>query len=158
MCGLGVPLAPLCSLGYADLAELPAVEGPFFLIGGLPISVLGLLWTTVLLIPRDRSLFLQAWVRGPAHPLSCSAHPQTQLIQMVVWMLQRRLLIQLHTYVCLMASPSEEEPRPREDDVPFTARVGGRSLSTPNALSFGSPSRIPFQDICLVMGAGRLWW
>nr|XP_023416534.1 GATOR complex protein NPRL3 isoform X5 [Cavia porcellus] len=65
---------------------------------------------------------------------------QTQLIQMVVWMLQRRLLIQLHTYVCLMASPSEEEPRPREDDVPFTTRVGSRSLSTPNALSFGSPT------------------
>uniref|UniRef100_A0A8C8ZK00 GATOR complex protein NPRL3 n=1 Tax=Prolemur simus TaxID=1328070 RepID=A0A8C8ZK00_PROSS len=65
---------------------------------------------------------------------------ETQLIQMVVWMLQHRLLIQLHTYVCLMASPSEEEPRPREDDVPFTARVGGRSLSTPNALSFGSPT------------------
>ncbi|XP_041532065.1 GATOR complex protein NPRL3 isoform X3 [Microtus oregoni] len=65
---------------------------------------------------------------------------ETQLIQMVVWMLQRRLLIQLHTYVCLMASPSEEEPRLREDDVPFTARVGGRSLSTPNALSFGSPT------------------
>ncbi|XP_062036886.1 GATOR1 complex protein NPRL3 isoform X3 [Lepus europaeus] len=65
---------------------------------------------------------------------------ETQLIQMVVWMLQHRLLIQLHTYVCLMASPSEEEPRLREDDVPFTARVGGRSLSTPNALSFGSPT------------------
>ncbi|XP_048187911.1 GATOR complex protein NPRL3 isoform X4 [Perognathus longimembris pacificus] len=65
---------------------------------------------------------------------------ETQLIQMVVWMLQRRLLIQLHTYVCLMASPSEEEPRLREEDVPFTARVGGRSLSTPNALSFGSPT------------------
>uniref|UniRef100_A0A8C0SA70 GATOR complex protein NPRL3 n=1 Tax=Canis lupus familiaris TaxID=9615 RepID=A0A8C0SA70_CANLF len=65
---------------------------------------------------------------------------ETQLIQMVVWMLQHRLLVQLHTYVCLMASPSEEEPHPREDDVPFTARVGGRSLSTPNALSFGSPT------------------
>ncbi|XP_008849010.1 GATOR complex protein NPRL3 isoform X1 [Nannospalax galili] len=65
---------------------------------------------------------------------------ETQLIQMVVWMLQHRLLIQLHTYVCLMASPSEEEPRMREDDIPFTARVGGRSLSTPNALSFGSPT------------------
>ncbi|KAK2509073.1 hypothetical protein MC885_018069, partial [Smutsia gigantea] len=65
---------------------------------------------------------------------------ETQLIQMVVWMLQRRLLVQLHTYVCLMASPSEDEPHPREDDVPFTARVGGRSLSTPNALSFGSPT------------------
>ncbi|XP_008585509.1 PREDICTED: nitrogen permease regulator 3-like protein isoform X4 [Galeopterus variegatus] len=65
---------------------------------------------------------------------------ETQLIQMVVWMLQHRLLIQLHTYVCLMASPSEEESRLREDDVPFTARVGGRSLSTPNALSFGSPT------------------
>lgn len=67
-------------------------------------------------------------------------------------MLQRRLLIQLHTYVCLMASPNEEEPRLREDDVPFTARVGGRSLSTPNALSFGSPSRIPIQNACLVVG------
>ncbi|XP_029075673.1 GATOR complex protein NPRL3 isoform X4 [Monodon monoceros] len=65
---------------------------------------------------------------------------QTQLIQMVVWMLQRRLLVQLHTYVCLMASPSEDEPRPREDDAPLTTRVGGRSLSTPNALSFGSPT------------------
>lgn len=59
---------------------------------------------------------------------------------MVVWMLQHRLLIQLHTYVCLMASPSEEEPRLREENVPFTAWVGGRSLSTPNALSFGSPT------------------
>ncbi|XP_049495002.1 GATOR complex protein NPRL3 isoform X3 [Panthera uncia] len=65
---------------------------------------------------------------------------ETQLIQMVVWMLQHRLLVQLHTYVCLMASPSEDEPHPREDDVPFTTRVSGRSLSTPNALSFGSPT------------------
>ncbi|XP_023377233.1 GATOR complex protein NPRL3 [Pteropus vampyrus] len=65
---------------------------------------------------------------------------ETQLIQMVIWMLQHRLLVQLHTYVCLMASPSEDEPRPREDEVPFTTRVGGRSLSTPNALSFGSPT------------------
>ncbi|XP_029805922.1 GATOR complex protein NPRL3 isoform X3 [Suricata suricatta] len=65
---------------------------------------------------------------------------ETQLIQMVVWMLQHRLLVQLHTYVCLMASPSEDEPPQREDDVPLTARVGGRSLSTPNALSFGSPT------------------
>uniref|UniRef100_A0A8C9UTM3 GATOR complex protein NPRL3 n=1 Tax=Spermophilus dauricus TaxID=99837 RepID=A0A8C9UTM3_SPEDA len=73
------------------------------------------------------------------NPLAPPAQ-ETQLIQMVVWMLQHRLLIQLHTYVCLMASPSEEEPRLREEDVPFTARVGGRSLSTPNALSFGSPT------------------
>ncbi|XP_036158930.1 GATOR complex protein NPRL3 isoform X6 [Myotis myotis] len=65
---------------------------------------------------------------------------ETQLIQMVVWMLQHRLLVQLHTYVCLMASPSQDEPRLREDEVPFTARVSGRSLSTPNALSFGSPT------------------
>ncbi|XP_068823167.1 GATOR1 complex protein NPRL3 isoform X5 [Capricornis sumatraensis] len=65
---------------------------------------------------------------------------ETQLIQMVVWMLQRRLLVQLHTYVCLMASPSEDEPRAREDDAPLATRVGGRSLSTPNALSFGSPT------------------
>lgn len=66
-------------------------------------------------------------------------------------MLQHRLLVQLHTYVCLMASPSEEEPHPREDDVPFTARVSGRSLSTPNALSFGSPSRSPLPRV-------SVWW
>lgn len=65
---------------------------------------------------------------------------QAQLIQMVVWMLQRRLLIQLHTYVCLLVPPSEDEPGLRDEDPPLAARVGGRSLSTPSALSFGSPS------------------
>ncbi|XP_041318257.1 GATOR complex protein NPRL3 isoform X4 [Pyrgilauda ruficollis] len=65
---------------------------------------------------------------------------ETQLIQMVIWMLQHRLLIQLHTYVCLMVPPNEEEFRAQDEDMPFTARVGGRSLSTPNALSFGSPT------------------
>ncbi|KAF2981734.1 hypothetical protein EK904_015116, partial [Melospiza melodia maxima] len=65
---------------------------------------------------------------------------ETQLIQMVIWMLQHRLLIQLHTYVCLMVPPQEEELRAQDEDMPFTARVGGRSLSTPNALSFGSPT------------------
>ena len=83
---------------------------------------------------------------------------QTQLVQMVVWMLQHRLLVQLHTYVCLMASPREDEPHPRDDDVPFTARVSGRSLSTPNALSFGSPSRspLPRASVCRVgVGLGR---
>ncbi|XP_075574457.1 GATOR1 complex protein NPRL3 isoform X7 [Pelecanus crispus] len=64
---------------------------------------------------------------------------ETQLIQMVIWMLQHRLLIQLHTYVCLMVPPNEEDFRAQDEDMPFTARVGGRSLSTPNALSFGSP-------------------
>ncbi|KAM7151681.1 GATOR1 complex protein NPRL3 isoform 5-T5 [Macrochelys suwanniensis] len=65
---------------------------------------------------------------------------ETQLIQMVIWMLQHRLLIQLHTYVCLMVPPNEEDFRAQDEDMPFTARVGGRSLSTPNALSFGSPT------------------
>lgn len=65
---------------------------------------------------------------------------QAQLIQMVVWMLQRRLLIQLHTYVCLLVPPSEDEPSLRDEDLPLATRVGGRSLSTPSALSFGSPS------------------
>lgn len=65
---------------------------------------------------------------------------QAQLIQMVVWMLQRRLLIQLHTYVCLLVPPGEDEPGPRDEEPPPPARVGGRSLSTPSALSFGSPS------------------
>uniref|UniRef100_A0A8D0HP71 GATOR complex protein NPRL3 n=1 Tax=Sphenodon punctatus TaxID=8508 RepID=A0A8D0HP71_SPHPU len=64
---------------------------------------------------------------------------ETQLIQMVIWMLQHRLLIQLHTYVCLMVPPNEDF-RTRDEDLPFSARVGGRSLSTPNALSFGSPT------------------
>ena len=68
---------------------------------------------------------------------------QAQLIQMVVWMLQHRLLIQLHTYVCLLVPPGEEEPGLREEELPPTARVGGRSLSTPSALSFGSPSKSP---------------
>ncbi|XP_064415261.1 GATOR complex protein NPRL3 isoform X2 [Latimeria chalumnae] len=65
---------------------------------------------------------------------------ESQLIQMVIWMLQRRLLIQLHTYVCLMVLPKEDDVHLREEDLPFAARVGGRSLSTPNALSFGSPT------------------
>lgn len=65
---------------------------------------------------------------------------QVQLIQMVVWMLQRRLLIQLHTYVCLLVPPSEDEPGIRDEEPLLAARVGGRSLSTPSALSFGSPS------------------
>ncbi|KAG5832170.1 hypothetical protein ANANG_G00288250 [Anguilla anguilla] len=65
---------------------------------------------------------------------------EAQLIQMVVWMLQRRLLIQLHTYVCLLVPPSEDEPGARDDELSLAARVGGRSLSTPSALSFGSPT------------------
>ncbi|XP_066496830.1 GATOR1 complex protein NPRL3 isoform X1 [Tiliqua scincoides] len=65
---------------------------------------------------------------------------ETQLIQMVVWMLQHRLLIQLHTYACLMVPPKEEDFRARGEELPFAARVGGRSLSTPNALNFGSPT------------------
>ncbi|XP_035766774.1 GATOR complex protein NPRL3 [Neolamprologus brichardi] len=65
---------------------------------------------------------------------------EAQLIQMVVWMLQRRLLIQLHTYVCLLVPPSEDEPGLKDEDPPLAARLGGRSLSTPSALSFGSPT------------------
>uniref|UniRef100_A0A7N8XTR1 GATOR complex protein NPRL3 n=1 Tax=Mastacembelus armatus TaxID=205130 RepID=A0A7N8XTR1_9TELE len=70
------------------------------------------------------------------NPLEAPAY----LIQMVVWMLQHHLLIQLHTYVCLLVPPSEEEPGLRDEDLPLAARVGGRSLSTPSALSFGSPT------------------
>ncbi|MEQ2244796.1 Nitrogen permease regulator-like 3, partial [Ilyodon furcidens] len=73
------------------------------------------------------------------NPLEAPAQ-EVQLIQMVVWMLQRRLLIQLHTYVCLLIPPSEDEPAQREEELPLAARVGGRSLSTPSALSFGSPT------------------
>nr|XP_046187442.1 GATOR complex protein NPRL3-like isoform X1 [Oncorhynchus gorbuscha]XP_046187443.1 GATOR complex protein NPRL3-like isoform X1 [Oncorhynchus gorbuscha] len=74
------------------------------------------------------------------NPLDASVQ-EAQLIQMVVWMLQRRLLIQLHTFVCLLVPPSEEEPGLlRDEELPLVARVGGRSLSTPSALSFGSPT------------------
>ncbi|XP_020342214.2 GATOR1 complex protein NPRL3-like isoform X3 [Oncorhynchus nerka] len=74
------------------------------------------------------------------NPLDASVQ-EAQLIQMVVWMLQRRLLIQLHTYVCLLVPPSEEESGLlRDEELPLVARVGGRSLSTPSALSFGSPT------------------
>ncbi|XP_069004903.1 GATOR1 complex protein NPRL3 isoform X2 [Embiotoca jacksoni] len=73
------------------------------------------------------------------NPLEAPAQ-EAQLIQMVVWMLQRRLLTQLHTYVCLLVPPSEDEPGLRDEDPPLAARVGGRSLSTPSALSFGSPT------------------
>ncbi|RXN02014.1 Nitrogen permease regulator 3-like protein [Acipenser ruthenus] len=58
---------------------------------------------------------------------------EAQLIQMVIRMLQHRLLMQLHTYVCLLAPPAEEK-------LPLAGRVGGRSLSTPSALSLGSPT------------------
>lgn len=73
---------------------------------------------------------------------------QAQLIQMVVWMLQHRLLIQLHTYVCLLVPPGEEEPGLRDEEPPLVARVGGRSLSTPSALSFGSPSMSHLSFLC----------
>ncbi|XP_072884345.1 GATOR1 complex protein NPRL3 [Hemitrygon akajei] len=66
---------------------------------------------------------------------------EAQLVQMVIWMLQHRLLTQLHTYVCLLAPPSEPEALCwAEEDRMLPARVGGRSLSAPNALSFGSPT------------------
>uniref|UniRef100_A0A8C6TBU9 GATOR complex protein NPRL3 n=1 Tax=Neogobius melanostomus TaxID=47308 RepID=A0A8C6TBU9_9GOBI len=75
------------------------------------------------------------------NPLEAPAQ-EAQLIQMVVWMLQRRLLIQLHTYVCLLVPPSEEEEEPtlKDEDALLPNWVGGRSLSTPSALSFGSPT------------------
>ncbi|XP_061556702.1 GATOR complex protein NPRL3 isoform X2 [Phycodurus eques] len=76
------------------------------------------------------------------HPLEAPAQ-EAQLIQMVVWMLQRRLLIQLHTYICLMVPPAEDEPVYRDDELPPAARVAGgngRGLSTPSVLSFGSPT------------------
>ncbi|XP_041825339.1 GATOR complex protein NPRL3 isoform X3 [Melanotaenia boesemani] len=73
------------------------------------------------------------------NPLEAPAQ-EAQLIQMVVWMLQHRLLIQLHTYVCLLVPPSEDEPGLKDEELPLAARVGGRSLSTPSALSFGSPT------------------
>ncbi|XP_009298073.1 GATOR1 complex protein NPRL3 isoform X5 [Danio rerio] len=73
------------------------------------------------------------------NPLDAPVH-EAHLIQMVVWMLQHRLLFQLHTYVCLLVPPNEEEPGLRDEELPIVTRVTGRSLSTPSALSFGSPT------------------
>ncbi|XP_073398853.1 GATOR1 complex protein NPRL3 isoform X4 [Dendrobates tinctorius] len=73
------------------------------------------------------------------NPLS-PPRQEPHLIQMVIWMLQRQLLIQIHTFVCLLVPPKEDAALSKEEDTPFAAKVGGRSLSTPNALSFGSPT------------------
>ncbi|XP_018426284.1 PREDICTED: nitrogen permease regulator 3-like protein isoform X3 [Nanorana parkeri] len=73
--------------------------------------------------------------KNPLSPPGQEPH----LIQMVIWMLQHRLLIQIHTYVCLLAPP-KEDANSKDEDPSFAARVGGRSLSTPNALSIGSPT------------------
>ncbi|XP_068100728.1 GATOR1 complex protein NPRL3 isoform X1 [Hyperolius riggenbachi] len=73
--------------------------------------------------------------KNPLSPPGQEPH----LIQMVIWMLQHRLLIQIHTYVCLLVPPKEDASS-KDEDMPFAARVGGRSLSTPNALSIGSPT------------------
>uniref|UniRef100_A0A4W4DUZ0 GATOR complex protein NPRL3 n=1 Tax=Electrophorus electricus TaxID=8005 RepID=A0A4W4DUZ0_ELEEL len=73
------------------------------------------------------------------NPLDAPVH-EAQLIQMVVWMLQRRLLIQLHTYVCLLVPLSEEQAGPCDEELAVVGRTAARSLSTPAALSFGSPS------------------
>ncbi|XP_073489134.1 GATOR1 complex protein NPRL3 isoform X4 [Aquarana catesbeiana] len=73
--------------------------------------------------------------KNPLSPPGQEPH----LIQMVIWMLQHRLLIQIHTYVCLLAPP-KEDANSKDEDTSFAARVGGRSLSTPNALSIGSPT------------------
>ncbi|MEE6498439.1 hypothetical protein FKM82_003095 [Ascaphus truei] len=62
--------------------------------------------------------------KNPLSPPGQEPH----LIQMVIWMLQHRLLIQLHTYVCLLVPPNEDDIRSRDEDMPFAARVGGRSL------------------------------
>uniref|UniRef100_A0A4W4DTL3 GATOR complex protein NPRL3 n=1 Tax=Electrophorus electricus TaxID=8005 RepID=A0A4W4DTL3_ELEEL len=72
--------------------------------------------------------------------LCCRVVAQAQLIQMVVWMLQRRLLIQLHTYVCLLVPLSEEQAGPCDEELAVVGRTAARSLSTPAALSFGSPT------------------
>ncbi|XP_035384958.1 GATOR complex protein NPRL3 isoform X1 [Electrophorus electricus] len=73
------------------------------------------------------------------NPLDAPVH-EAQLIQMVVWMLQRRLLIQLHTYVCLLVPLSEEQAGPCDEELAVVGRTAARSLSTPAALSFGSPT------------------
>lgn len=132
-----------------DLQSQPAAKGSFLSAPGVhaPPDLQGDLWGSGLRpwLPKPVRKGT-GWWWGPASPGAPGLTLpvlQTQLIQMVVWMLQHRLLVQLHTYVCLMASPSQDEPRLREDEVSFTTRVSGRSLSTPNALSFGSPSRNP---------------
>uniref|UniRef100_A0A8C5Q7T6 GATOR complex protein NPRL3 n=1 Tax=Leptobrachium leishanense TaxID=445787 RepID=A0A8C5Q7T6_9ANUR len=109
--GLYSPLAEQFSLQF-PLHDLPSVLAKF----SLPLSL--------------------SEFKNPLSPPGL----ETSLIQMVIWMLQHRLLIQIHTYVCLIVPPSEDSSLSKDEDTPFAARVGGRSLSTPNALSFGSPT------------------
>ncbi|NXL16416.1 NPRL3 protein, partial [Setophaga kirtlandii] len=150
----------------ADLALLQVFQLAAHLVyWGKAIIIYPLCENNVYMLSPNASVCLYALKQGCskclAELMECSVYPlcvvflpylisqmfnplfvplQTQLIQMVIWMLQHRLLIQLHTYVCLMVPPHEEELRAQDEDMPFTARVGGRSLSTPNALSFGSPT------------------
>ncbi|NWY29270.1 NPRL3 protein, partial [Pheucticus melanocephalus] len=150
----------------ADLALLQVFQLAAHLVyWGKAIIIYPLCENNVYMLSPNASVCLYALKQGcnkcSSELMECSVHPlcvvfllylisqmfnpsfvplQTQLIQMVIWMLQHRLLIQLHTYVCLMVPPNEEELRAQDEDMPFTARVGGRSLSTPNALSFGSPT------------------
>ncbi|NXT02835.1 NPRL3 protein, partial [Jacana jacana] len=149
----------------ADLALLQVFQLAAHLVyWGKAIIIYPLCENNVYMLSPNASVCLAAMARGRTgtfedsgcvaqplcivfllHFISCVFNTsfltlQTQLIQMVIWMLQHRLLIQLHTYVCLMVPPNEEDFRAQDEDMPFTARVGGRSLSTPNALSFGSPT------------------
>uniref|UniRef100_UPI00358F6E28 GATOR1 complex protein NPRL3 isoform X2 n=1 Tax=Myxine glutinosa TaxID=7769 RepID=UPI00358F6E28 len=72
---------------------------------------------------------------------------QAHLAHMVVWLLQRRLLIQLHTYVCLMVPDAGESdgtsgtvcrPPAFMECGPSTQEA--RATGVPNTLPVGSPS------------------
>ncbi|XP_061404914.1 GATOR1 complex protein NPRL3 isoform X1 [Lethenteron reissneri] len=74
---------------------------------------------------------------------------QTQLVHTVMWMLQRRMLMQLHTYVCLMVPAGEESASSSggyggggDGELQCAggaARATGCAFSAPTALVFGSP-------------------
>nr|CAD7198789.1 unnamed protein product [Timema douglasi] len=74
-------------------------------------------------------------------------HPeqQSQLVQMVVWMLQHRLLLQLHTYVYFMPTPNGPSI-PRAQPRPIHGQVH-------NSLRDGSYQSTPEDQRCMSAGA-----
>uniref|UniRef100_A0AAR2IJL1 GATOR complex protein NPRL3 n=1 Tax=Pygocentrus nattereri TaxID=42514 RepID=A0AAR2IJL1_PYGNA len=119
----------------------PLCENNVYMLSPHCVSVVPCIWQISNVMQLVRLLIKLSLAEvSLLKPPRCVLFVQAQLIQMVVWMLQRRLLIQLHTYVCLMVPPSEDQPAPPDDEPLLASRMTGRSLSTPSALSFGSPT------------------
>ncbi|XP_063229317.1 GATOR complex protein NPRL3 isoform X2 [Bacillus rossius redtenbacheri] len=88
---------------------------------------------------------LPASIGQKINPLQYSQQ-HSQLVQMVVWMLQHRLLLQLHTYVYFMPTangPSGPQERPRSSHglQPGSTRDGSYQSTPDEQLSVGTANR-----------------